>query len=54
MARRAHASLRLGGTESRRVLVDGVRQLRAQQVVGVLAAPNVGQLSDRASQVRVR
>jgi hypothetical protein len=54
VARRAHASLRLGGTESRRVLVDGVRQLRAQQVVGVLAAPNVGQLSDRASQVRVR
>jgi 5-methylcytosine-specific restriction enzyme subunit McrC len=27
--------------ESERILVDGVRQLRAQQVVGVLAAPSV-------------
>lgn len=41
VARHAQASLRLGVTESERILVDGVRQLRAQQVVGVIAAPNL-------------
>ena len=40
-ARHAQASLQLGGAETSRILVDGVRQLRAQQVVGVVAAPNI-------------
>jgi 5-methylcytosine-specific restriction enzyme subunit McrC len=41
VAGHAQASLRLGGPEADRILVDGARQLRAQQVVGVVAATNV-------------
>jgi 5-methylcytosine-specific restriction enzyme subunit McrC len=41
VARAAQASLRLGGSEGERVLVDHGRHLRAQQVVGVLAAPSI-------------
>ena len=41
VARYAQASLQPGGAGTARILVDGVRQLRAQQGVGVLAAPNV-------------
>jgi 5-methylcytosine-specific restriction enzyme subunit McrC len=40
-ARGAQSSLRLGGTGGERILVDGNRQIRAQQVVGVLASPNL-------------
>lgn len=41
VARAAQDQLRLGGEEGERILLNGVRQLRAQQVVGVLAAPGV-------------
>jgi 5-methylcytosine-specific restriction enzyme subunit McrC len=39
--RHGQASLRLGGTGAERVLTDGLHELRAQQVVGVVAAPKV-------------
>ncbi len=41
VARVAQASLRPGGSESERILVDGRKRLRAQQVVGVLTVPGV-------------
>ena len=41
IARSAQASLRLGGSDAERVLVEHRKRLRAQQVVGVLAAPGI-------------
>ena len=41
VARAAQASLRLGDSEVERILVDHGQRLRAQQVVGVLAAPGI-------------
>src|SRR6266849_3297715 len=41
VARAAQASLRLAGSEGERVVVDYGQRLRAQQVVGILAAPGV-------------
>jgi 5-methylcytosine-specific restriction enzyme subunit McrC len=41
VARAAQASLRLGDSEVQRILVDHGQRLRAQQVVGVLAAPGI-------------
>jgi 5-methylcytosine-specific restriction enzyme subunit McrC len=41
IARAAQASLRLGDSEVERILVDHGQRLRAQQVVGVLAAPGI-------------
>ena len=41
VARAAQASLRLGGSEAERILVDYGQRLRAQQVVGVLTAPGI-------------
>lgn len=41
VAREAQRDLRLGGADGERVLVNGVERLRAQQVVGVVAAPGV-------------
>jgi 5-methylcytosine-specific restriction enzyme subunit McrC len=40
-ARAAQASLRLAGSEGERILVDYGKRFRAQQVVGVLAAPGI-------------
>src|SRR5262245_59431128 len=41
VARAAQASLRLAGSDGERILVDYRQRLRAQQVVGVLAAPGI-------------
>ncbi len=41
VARAAQASLRLGDSEVERILIDHGQRLRAQQVVGVLAAPGI-------------
>jgi 5-methylcytosine-specific restriction enzyme subunit McrC len=41
VAQAAQASLRLGGSEAERILVDYGKRLHAQQVVGVLVAPDV-------------
>jgi 5-methylcytosine-specific restriction enzyme subunit McrC len=40
-ARAAQVSLRLGGSDANKILVDHGRRLRAQQVVGVLTAPGI-------------
>jgi 5-methylcytosine-specific restriction enzyme subunit McrC len=41
LARAAQASLRLGDSKVERILVDHGQRLRAQQVVGILAAPGI-------------
>jgi 5-methylcytosine-specific restriction enzyme subunit McrC len=41
VARKAQASLRTGESYSQRILIEGVRSLHAQQVVGIVAAPGV-------------
>jgi hypothetical protein len=41
LAQHAQSSLGLGRDGAERVLINGLHELRAQQVVGVIAAPNV-------------